>query len=227
MIWYIVTDSLENYRQHAGAFCHHKFTLERLSRDSCLMLHYKQVNRRMLSEARPWAICHSGGSALYDTYDVLEDKAYGDCIRRWDIAQIGFCGGCQIMAVKLGGAIGPLRALRDGEADHNPGYMPGQLKEWGVYPVRIVSRHPLFHRLGDVVRVQEYHSWEVNDLGGDLELLASSEDCRVQAFVHRQRPVYGTQFHPEQSSDNYPDGFQILTNFFRLARRLSGASRTA
>src|SRR4029453_13813329 len=97
MIWFVVTDSLENYRQHAGTFCHHKFTLERLAHDCCLILHYKQVSRKMLSEALPWAICHSGGSAPYDTYDVLEDRAYGECIRRWDIPQIGFCGGSQIL----------------------------------------------------------------------------------------------------------------------------------
>ena len=219
MIWYVVTDSQENYRQYAGAFCHHKFTLERLAHDCCLMLHYKQVNRRLLSETCPWAICHSGGSALYDSYDVLEDKAYGECIRRWDIPQIGFCGGSQILATKLGSTIGPMRALREGEADHNPGYHPGQLKEWGVYPVRIVRRDPLFKGLDGTLHVQEYHSWEVKDLGRDLVLLASSEHCRVQVFVQRERLLYGTQFHPEQSHDNYPDGFKMLLNFFRLAHR--------
>lgn len=68
------------------------------------------------------------------------------------------------------------------------------------------------------VRVQEYHAWEVKSLGRRLRLLASSDTCRVQAFVHRSRPIYGVQFHPEQASENCPDGFKVLRNFFRLAR---------
>jgi GMP synthase-like glutamine amidotransferase len=219
MIWYVVTDSLENYRAYAGSFCQHKFTLERLSGDCCLLLHYSQVSHKVLTEARPWAICHSGGSALYDTYDILQHKTYGECIRRWDIPQIGFCGGSQVLAVKLGSSIASMRALRDDEADHNPTYHAGQLKEWGVYPVHIVQRDPLFKGLGDTIHVQEYHSWEVKELGRDLILLDSSENCRVQAFVHHKRPVYGAQFHPEQSPDGYQDGFKLLANFFRLARK--------
>ena len=88
-----------------------------------------------------------------------------------------------------------------------------------MYAVRIVQRDPLFDGLGEVIRVQEHHMDEVKELAGDLRLLASSEDCRVQAFVHRLRPVYGVQFHPEAASESYPDGFQVLRNFFCLARR--------
>lgn len=219
MIWYIVTDSVENYRQHYGAFGHHKLALERLARDVCLMVHYKQVSSRLMREARPWAICHSGGSALYDTYDVLDDRAYGQCVLRWEVPQLGFCGGMQVLAVKLGSTIGPMRALRDGEADHNPNYMPGQLKEWGVYPVSIVREDPLFRGVSNPFRVQEFHSWEVQELGPELTLLATSDTCRVQAFVHQRRIVYGTQFHPEQSNEHYQDGFRLIENFFRVARR--------
>ena len=64
----------------------------------------------------------------------------------------------------------------------------------------------------------DYSYWEVKELGPDLRLLAISRDCRVQAFVHRSRPVYGTQFHPETPLKAYPDGFRVLRNFFRLAR---------
>ena len=218
MIWYVVTDSVENYRQYIGSFASHKLTLERLADDCCLMLHYKQVTPHTLAEARPWAICHSGGSAPYATYDVLEDAQYTDCITHWDIPQIGFCGGHQVLAMRFGCAIGPMRLLHENEADPNPAYMAGQVKEWGVYPVRIVQQDPLFGGLGDVVRVQEYHGWEIKSLGPDLRLLASSECCEVQTFVHKAKPLYGTQFHPEQSPDAYRDGDAILRNFFALAR---------
>jgi GMP synthase-like glutamine amidotransferase len=218
MIWFVVTDSAENYEQYIDKFGRHKLTLERIANDCCLLLHYKQVTPGLLKEARPWAICHSGGSAPYSTYDVMEDKPYGECILKWDIPQIGFCGGHQVLATHFGSTIGPMHPVQGGEPDHNPNYMPGIYKEWGIYPVQIMRRDALFKDLGNTLLVQEYHGWEVTSLASDLTLLASSQHCRVQAFVHKDRPLYGTQFHPEQSPEHYPDGCKVLTNFFNLAR---------
>lgn len=98
------------------------------------------------------------------------------------------------------------------------GYHPGSFNEWGVYPVRILCPDPLFRRMGRVIRVPEYHYGEVNSLPKDLVLLASSRNCRVQAFRHRLKPLYGTQFHPEKKVEAYPDGSRILRNFFRLTK---------
>ncbi len=216
MIWFIVTDSVEQYPQHV--FYRNKITLEEQAVDCCLVLHYRQVSRRLLSEARPWAICHSGCLALYDTYDVLQHEAYADCIANWDIPQIGLCGGHQIISTKFGSQIGWMRRLTDDEPDLE-GYRPRQFMEWGFYPVHIVRPDPLFEGLADVIRVREAHSWEIQELGPDLVLLATNDTCRVQAYVHATKPIYGVQFHPEGANKDYPDGWRILKNFFSLARR--------
>lgn len=217
MIWYIVTDSEENYRR-SSAFYYHKLTLEKFAQDCCLILHYKQVNLSLFKKHKPWAICHSGGSVMYDDYDVLQTDDYRLCITDWDVPQIGFCGGHQIISAQFGSKIGPMRLLKLDEPDLNPGYCPGQYKEWGIYPVNVIKRDPLFNELGDIIRVQEYHCWEVKELSEELIHLAFSENCHIQAFVHSKKPVYGTQFHPEQSSDHYSDGFKVLQNFFQIAR---------
>ena len=217
MIWYVVTDTEENYRG-SSAFYNHKFTLERIAGDCCFILHYRQVNFELLAEHRPWAICHSGGSAMYEDYDIMQTQDYCSIIAQWDGPQIGFCGGHQVISAQFGSTIGPIRSLREDEPDLSPGYSPGRYKEWGIYPVRITRHDPLFDGLESTIRVQEYHFWEVQELGGELVLLASSDNCPVQAYVHSEKPIYGTQFHPEQSSEHYPDGFIILQNFFRIAR---------
>ena len=41
------------------------------------------------------------------------------------------------------------------------------------------------------------HYCEVKKLPPGFELLASSGHCRIAAVRHRDRPLYGTQFHPE------------------------------
>jgi GMP synthase (glutamine-hydrolysing) len=116
--------------------------------------------------------------------------------------------------------------VTDDEPDHNPGYHPGLYKEWGMYPVRIVADDPLFAGLGPVIRVPEYHMDEVKVLAPELVLLASSARCRVQAYRHRDKPLYGTQFHPEKTEEAYPDGKRVLENFFGIAREYWVAQET-
>ena len=226
MILFVVTETEEKYRGGAGSHGV-KMKLEDRARDRCLVLHYRQLSRKLLGEVRPWAICHSGTGTPFEDYDVLEHRGYRWAIRSFDCAQIGFCGGHQIIAAQFGSDVAPMRPVGADEPDLNPAYHPGHFKQWGVYPVRIVRRDPLFRGLGETIRVQEYHRSEVKRLGRDLVLLASSTDCRVQAFVHRSRPVYGTQFHPEASPESYPDGLKILSNFFRIARAYAKARREA
>jgi GMP synthase (glutamine-hydrolysing) len=48
-------------------------------------------------------------------------------------------------------------------------------------------------------------------LGADLEALASSDNSPYAAFRHRERPIYGLQFHPEVTHS--VDGREILRNF--------------
>jgi GMP synthase (glutamine-hydrolysing) len=60
------------------------------------------------------------------------------------------------------------------------------------------------------------HYWEVKKLPDDLVLLASTEECAVQAMRHKECLIYGTQFHPEVHEEQHPDGRRLLTNFFRL-----------
>ncbi|MFB3893202.1 MAG: gamma-glutamyl-gamma-aminobutyrate hydrolase family protein [Phycisphaerae bacterium] len=225
MILYVVTETAKRYRAGTGWFAT-KLLLEKLSGDSCLVIHYKQVSAKALADMRPWAICHSGSGTLYSKYDVLQWRPYRQAVLDCDVAQIGFCGGHQILAHFFGCTLGPIRRLRPGEHDPSP-YSPGHFKEWGVYPVRIVRRDPIFAGLPKVIRVQEYHFWEVKKLSPELVLLASTDECRVQAYVHRDRPVYGTQFHPEASPKTYTDGLKLLRNFFRVARDYSRARAEA
>lgn len=221
MILFVVTDTFEQYRKNPNWF-HTRDTLEDAASDACVVLHCKQVNLETVARLRPWAICHSGSGTDYKDYDVLQDRDYRRVVRESDVAQIGLCGGHQIVARFFGSRLGPMRKLRPGEPDLSA-YHPGCFKEWGVYRVDVVRADPLFRGLGKAVQVSEYHYWEVRRLGAALVLLASSADCRVQASRHRTRPVYGTQFHPERYSDAYPDGARILRNFFRIARNAQQA----
>jgi GMP synthase (glutamine-hydrolysing) len=186
------------------------------------VLHYKQLTPRVVKDLRPWAICHSGSGTPFEAYDIRQTRGYRQVVLQGRVPQLGICGGHQLMAEFFGGEVASMRRLRPDDSDANAKYHPGEFKEWGMYPVRIVKRDALFSGCGAVVRVQQFHRSEVKELGRDLVLLASSADCRVQAFVHCRKPLYGVQFHPEEATDEYPDGRRILQNFFRVARGVAG-----
>jgi len=64
-----------------------------------------------------------------------------------------------------------------------------------------------------------YHSLVVREEGmpAELEVIARSDDGLVMALAHREKPVFGVQFHPE--SVLTPDGQMLLRNFLSGARQ--------
>lgn len=69
----------------------------------------------------------------------------------------------------------------------------------------------------DVVR---YHSLAVTELPEELEATAWSDDGVLMGIRHRDRPLWGVQFHPESISTAH--GHQLLRNFRDLAGQFSG-----
>ncbi len=144
MILFIITDSPANAR--GGGFWTMKHTLEDLAGDVCVPLRYDQLTRERVAALKPWAICHSGGSAIFSEYDILQHPLYRWLVTAYDAPQIGFCGGHQLIAALFGGTLAHMGRVKPGEADHNPGYHAGFFKEWGVYPAapRLFGRRVLF-----------------------------------------------------------------------------------
>src|SRR5947207_1268906 len=65
--------------------------------------------------------------------------------------------------------------------------------------------------------VRESHVCEIKRLPACFDLIATNENCRVQAIRHRDRPLWGTQFHPELYQEAAPHGRAVLRNFFGMA----------
>jgi len=66
---------------------------------------------------------------------------------------------------------------------------------WGWLAVDLAPS-PLTRGLERVVAVT-CNSDEVFDLPAEFRVLAGADHCRVLAFEHRTKPVWGVQFHPE------------------------------
>jgi anthranilate synthase component II len=77
----------------------------------------------------------------------------------------------------------------------------------------------LFAGCPSPMRTARYHSLIVDrsTLPKELSIDAETDDGVVMAVSHRQRPIYGIQFHPE--SFGTTGGDAIIINFLREARR--------
>ena len=194
--------------------------VQKLSGTCCLHLHFTEVTGKDLDRPNVKAILIGGRSR---SLKPDRDPEFFSLIRNTRIPMIGFCGGMQLIGKAFGAKTVSMRKLRAGETDPNPKYHPGLFKEWGFLPVRIVRRDPLFEALPDEIVVREAHAFHVLKAPAEFEVLAATDECPVEAFKHRQRLLYGTQFHPEAYDDQHPHGQIILKNFLRLAGVASGA----
>ncbi len=146
------------------------------------------------------AVILSGSFAPWAQHDAGALDRLGESVRGFGGAVLGICAGMQLQAIFAGGAIGPRERSAVGFA-----------------PVEILDDGDLLGGLGSTAVTYEHHFWDVVTLPEDFVVLARSEDCAVEAVRARDRPWWGTQFHPEQFSVEHPDGARVLRNFFALA----------
>jgi GMP synthase-like glutamine amidotransferase len=225
----------QNRLEHYGYIMDVKLKLEALSGQPCLVQRYCDATLAGLRDLGLRALVISGNATGFEQYgpDPFTEMHRIICAAEWPI--IGFCGGHQLIAMAHGVEVGPMRRLRPGEPDITDLSGPGYLKEWGFKPVSVVADDPILNGLGPAPEFLEVHYWEVKQVPPGFRLLASTDDCRVQLMRRADRPVYGTQFHPEAYTATpndqrnelvnliyptghdraAPDGRALLANFFQ------------
>jgi len=227
MIIWVRVETLPKYDASDGDF-KIKRRLEQLSGQPCLVLHMSQATPQTVRQLHPKALLLSGCGTWFRDFDVREFYPLEDLVKECaDVPTIGFCGSHQLLGFMFNHGFRnlervmdePMRPLREGEPQI--GFvtpdMKGLFTEQGFYPLRIVRPDPLFDGLPDPYIVRESHACEIKTLPPGFDLIATNDNCRVQAMKHRERVLYGTQFHPEAWQEEYPHGREILLNFFRIA----------
>lgn len=222
MIWYVDIEhekaladpqrapDFDRVRSERAAVC------ARAAGMPCEAVLYRQVSWELALKHNLRAIAISGNCTDWAEYDWSTFDPLFELVKSGQFPTIGLCGGHQLIGLMYGATCGPIRPLRPGEPDAG-GFAPGWFKEVGFLPIRVLKEDPLFSGLGSTPIFFESHYWEIQEVPAGFELLASTEDVRVQVIKHPQHPIYGTQFHPEASDLEHPDGFRLLENFFRIA----------
>ena len=126
-----------------------------------------------------------------------------DALRRARVPVLGVCLGHQALALVAGGRV-----------DHAPEVMHGRLS-----PIEHDGRG-LFADVPQHFQAVRYHSLVVEDLPPELRVTAWTPDGVVMGLEHRDRPLFGVQFHPESVMTEH--GARLLANFRDATRALGG-----
>lgn len=105
---------------------------------------------------------------------------------------LGICYGAEILALTLGGTIRRTDRLQKGRQT-----------------VMTTMENPISE---GIMNVYESHGYEISRLPGTLVPVAESAGGRYEIIMHRERDIFGTQFHPEMSTD----GCDLIRRFCLL-----------
>lgn len=94
---------------------------------------------------------------------------------------LGICYGAEILALTLGGTIRKLT-----------------LPQKGTEKINIQRKNIL---CDDDLHVFESHGFEISSLPNILVIIGESKNCKFEIIQYDKKPIFGTQFHPEMSSD--------------------------
>ena len=121
-------------------------------------------------------------------------------IKHFDIPILGICLGHQLIAKAYGGEV----STSDTES-------------YAQVKININNDENLFKNLAPEMDVWSSHKDEVKTIPEEFEILASSNLCDVESFKHKDKDVYGIQFHPEVH--HTPKGSIIFENFYKICQR--------
>lgn len=175
-------------------------SIEKCTGQKTITMDYKDADlQERISENDPDLVILTGSSALLskpETRELFQPEM--TLVKESSYPILGICYGHQIIGSAFGS---PMRDL-------------GQMLRRYDH-VTVVKKHPLFEGLPTNLFVAESHRQELTRVPDEFEHLAKSSTSMVEAMVHRTRPIYGVQFHPERSNAEHPHGGIILQNLLK------------
>lgn len=130
----------------------------------------------------------------------IEDAGLSEeYIKHFNISILGICLGHQLIAKAYGGEV-----------------TTSDTESYAQVKINIINDENLFEGLAPEIDVWSSHKDEVKTIPQEFEILASSNLCDVESFKHKNKDVYGIQFHPEVH--HTPKGEIIFNNFYKICK---------
>ena len=136
----------------------------------------------------------SGGPLLLTKESSKSYLDYFDFIVKYPKPILGICLGHQIIGIKYGAKI----------------YHGDEIRR--MQKITLIKSDFIFSGIENYSNFKEDHV-EYIDLPDNFVHLAKSETCFNEVMKHKDKSIYGMQFHPEISNDA---GKRLLKNFAKL-----------
>lgn len=94
---------------------------------------------------------------------------------------LGICYGAEILALTLGGTLKKL-----------------EIPQKGIEEISMIKENVL---INNKIKVFESHGYEIARLPNSILTIASSENCKNEIIKLNGKLIFGTQFHPEMTSN--------------------------
>ena len=115
-------------------------------------------------------------------------------IKTTNLPVLGICFGHQIIGLMHGAFASRMKEDRD----------------WQI--IEAFEDCPLFNRLPNEIEMMEDHC-ETISIPQGFELVASSDACVNEVMQHKEKAIFGVQFHPEVSGNH---GRVLIENFVKV-----------
>jgi GMP synthase (glutamine-hydrolysing) len=194
LIWHLPTFVKIWVIDNGGQWTHREWRVLRYLKQETEMVDNKMPLEE-LQAAELDGLLLSGGAPRVGVDGEL--GSCGEYVDGLDIPILGICAGLQFMARHFGG-------------DAAPGNPP----EFGAVEMEVLEEGDILRDVPKLSTVWESHHDEVSVVPDSFQVLAKSETCPVQVMRHKDRPLFGTQFHPEV--EHTEAGVTIFENFIRI-----------
>ena len=179
---------IDNY----DSFSYNVFQLVGSLTDDMKVIRNDEMTVEEIEKLSPSAIILSPGPGRPEKAGVCEEV-----VKKINVPILGICLGHQAICEALGGRVTYAKRLMHGKQS----------------TAEIDRSSVLFKGLDDKITVARYHSLSADEstLPACLKITAKSDDGEIMAVEHKEKPIYGLQFHPE--SVLTPKGMEVLKNF--------------
>jgi GMP synthase (glutamine-hydrolysing) len=139
----------------------------------------------------------SGAPLLITEMDLTPYREKSKWILNIELPVLGICFGHQIIGLQYGAFASMIREDR------------------GWQEIEFLIKDPIFDRMPTVTEMMEDHC-EAISIPANFNLFASSDSCVNEAMKHKEKNLYGVQFHPEVSGNM---GSVLIENFIKICEK--------
>lgn len=143
------------------------------------------------------------GVPLHYAFETVDDRQpHLAWLKHVTVPVLGICLGHQSIGVHYGQPI-----LQDMEAEDD------------MVTLQVLRDDPLLQNMNGQMMVRAMHRASI-PVPEEFVLLARTERCANQVMKHRDKPIYGMQFHPELSEQTR----RLVANFVAIVRSYTGST---